>query len=478
MISVKDLSFQYAGQSEWALKDVCLDIPRGECLLLTGPSGCGKSTLVKALNGLIPHFEKGVRAGRVLMDGVDLADSPMHRIAQSVGAVFQNPRSQFFTTRVADEIAFGCENMGRPRQELARRVELALRRFSITSLRERSVFSLSAGQRQKVILAAIFAMGPDIWVLDEPSANLDQASIQSLAGTIQEMQREGKTLIIAEHRCHYLRGLANRVVTLRAGRVSCIQCADEFFDSANEDMNRRGMRWVRVPDQIPVADAPSADIVASRLAVQHLGYRYPGAPGQALTDVNLTAAGGEIIALAGDSGAGKTTLAMLLCGLFRDREGRILIDGSVRSPKSRLRSCRLVLQESDHQFFTESVSRELELALSVNGGPSAGVTEMLAAIGLSGKAACRPHTLSGGEKQRLAAATALIAQPAIVILDEPTSGLDAKNMERIGALLQDVAARGGLVLVATHDLEFIQTCCTRVLRMQDGGVVHGPFTPS
>lgn len=476
MILIDNLSFCYAGQNAWALKDINLEIEPGECLILAGPSGCGKSTLAKAVNGLIPHFEKGMRAGRVLLSGKDLAEQPMHRIAGQVGAVFQNPRSQFFTTRVMDEVAFGGENAGLSRTVLKERVEASLARFRIEPLRESRVFDLSSGERQKAILAAIHAMGPAVWVLDEPSSNLDPASIRELGNVLNELKKEGKTLIIAEHRCHFLRDLADRVVIMDGGRVAETVSAEAFFDRSNQEMNQKGLRWVH-SSQTPLSKNNVPPWGAKgHLSIQGLGFRYPGGTKDVLSNITLSAGSGEILALTGPNGAGKTTLAMIISGLYKARRGEIRIQGSPKTARERITLTRMVLQEADHQLFTESAFKEL--ALAVNGMHRHEITALLEEIGLEAQSHQRPQSLSGGEKQRLAIAAALIAGPALLILDEPTSGLDAGNMRRLGRLLQRTADRGGLVLVVTHDREFIHTCCTREMRLDKGGIEHVPSIPN
>ena len=233
MLKTEELSFQYAGTREWAIKDVCIEVNRGECVLLYGSSGCGKSTLVKCLNGLVPHFEKGIRAGRVMLDQTDMADMPMHRISQRVGAVFQNPRSQFFTTHVIDEIAFGCENFGMPREQILSRIDESLDRFGIAHLRDRKIFDLSSGEQQKVIIASVYAMGADVWVMDEPSANLDNHAIDTLRDIIGSLKEEGKTIVIAEHRYHYLKEYIDRAVLLKKGRVCSVHSDDSFLSKKN-----------------------------------------------------------------------------------------------------------------------------------------------------------------------------------------------------------------------------------------------------
>ncbi len=479
MIKTSELSFQYSGSSDWALKDVNMSVERGECLIFTGPSGCGKSTLVKCLNGLVPHFEKGRRAGMVTFDGKDIAEEPMHAIARRIGTVFQNPRSQFFTTNVIDEIAFGCENMGIERSMMQSRADKALESFGISSLRDRAIFNLSAGERQKVILAAIYAMGPEIWVMDEPSSNLDGSAVESLADALRFLKREGKTIIISEHRIHYLRGIADRIVVMDHGRLSEIHSEKRFFQFSNAELNTMGLRWGSIPLS-PVGEPVCSGSTSSvcRLAATGITYRYASASDEVLKEICIEGTGGEIVAVTGGNGTGKTTLAMILCGLYKEHSGTVSIDGTPMKPKKRIRSCKMVFQETDHQLFTESVYRELQMALPERGGQHAKIMETLRSVGMEEKTDERPHAMSGGEKQRLAIAAALVAAPKALVLDEPTSGLDAGNMKRVGKALSVAASRGCLVIVVTHDAEFIHTCCTRVLHMENGGFIHGTTASS
>lgn len=467
MLITEELSFQYAGSRHWALKDLSLEIQRGECLVLTGASGCGKSTLIKCFNGLIPHFEKGMRAGRVLLDGTDIGQMTMNDIAQRTGAVFQNPRSQFFTTHVADEIAFGCENFGMPRKKIIDRIDDALERFNITHLRDRKIFDLSSGEQQKVIIASVYAMGVDIWVMDEPSANLDNSAIEALRDLIGSLRQEGKTIIIAEHRCHYLKGHADRVVILDKGRILSTAKGDSFFKKGDSAQSLEGIELTGNKDS-------SAAITLDRcLNTEDISFCYPRSGISTLEGINISVSGGEITALTGSNGSGKTTLAMIVAGLIKENNGEVVINGSVVNARERIRHCRMVLQEADYQLFTESAYRELEIGLKNGKDRTGQIMRILKDVGLGDRTSRRPHSLSGGEKQRLAVAAALAAEPEILILDEPTSGLDRDNMERMGALLREAALRGCVVMIITHDHEFIKNCCTRVLRMEKGGIING-----
>lgn len=472
MLKAEELSFRYAGSRDWAIKDVSLEVHKGECILLAGPSGCGKSTLIKCFNGLVPHFEKGVRTGRVWLDGTDMAQMAMHEIAQRTGAVFQNPRSQFFTTYVADEIAFGCENSGMPRKKMISRMDEALERFGITHLRDRRIFNLSSGEQQKVILASIYVMGVDIWVMDEPSANLDDSAIEALEKIIGALRREGKTIIIAEHRCHYLKDHADRIVILDKGRLSSIDTGDSFFNQNHRAPSRKWAVPASGKNRGPAPGITRGIFSGKSLHLDNLSFCYPESGILTLDGINLSVSGGEIAAITGNNGSGKTTMAMIIAGLVKEKSGKIYLNGSAVSARERSRHCRMVLQEADHQLFTESVYRELEIGLEHPKKNPGKILQILEGAGLDNISNRRPHSLSGGEKQRLAVAAALVAEPDILILDEPTSGLDTDNMKRMGALLQIAALRGAVVMVITHDREFIKNCCTKVLRMEKGGIIN------
>ncbi|MGD9160215.1 MAG: ABC transporter ATP-binding protein [Desulfobacteraceae bacterium] len=461
MLKTEELSFQYAGGTGWAIKDVCIEVNRGECVLLYGASGCGKSTLVKCLNGLVPHFEKGIRAGRVMLDQTDMADMPMHGISQRVGAVFQNPRSQFFTTHVIDEIAFGCENFGMPREQILSRIDESLDRFGIAHLRDRKIFDLSSGEQQKVIIASVYAMGADVWVMDEPSANLDNHAIDTLRDIIGSLKEEGKTIVIAEHRYHYLKEYIDRAVLLKKGRVCSVHSDDSFLSKKNHHY---------VSDEKKVEK--EIKYSGRSLTAKNIFYDYPKSRDSILEGIDISVSGGEITAITGNNGSGKTTLAMIIAGLIRPDKGEINFNSSPVTSGQRIKKCRMVLQEADHQLFTETVYRELEIGIKKNGDHRDRIMKILKSLGLDHKARKRPHSLSGGEKQRLAVAAALAADPEILILDEPTSGLDAENMMRMGDILNHASRRGAVVIVITHDNEFIKNCCTRVLRIKKGGIIN------
>ena len=229
VIEFENVSFSYEGQEHGGLHGISLKIADGECVLFCGRSGCGKTTVTRLVNGLIPQFYQGELQGRVLVDGQEISNLPMYQIAAKVGSVFQNPRTQFFNVDTDSEIAFGIENEARPVKELEERVEQTTKDLHIEKLRNRNIFELSGGEKQKIAFASVYAMNPEIYLLDEPSSNLDMASIQELKEHLRLIKSQGKTILIAEHRLYYLMELADRIVYLEDGEIARIFTPEEFL---------------------------------------------------------------------------------------------------------------------------------------------------------------------------------------------------------------------------------------------------------
>ena len=242
MIEFENVSFSYTGQEHGGLRDINLKISDGECVLFCGRSGCGKTTITRLVNGLIPQFYQGELHGRVLVDGQEISNIPMYQIAAKVGSVFQNPRTQFFNVDTDSEIAFGIENEARPPEKLAERVEQTTEDLHIQKLRNRNIFELSGGEKQKIAFASVYAMNPQIYLLDEPSSNLDMTSIQELKEHLRLIKKQGKTVLIAEHRLYYLMELADRIVYLEKGEIKGIYTPEEFWQLSEPDREHMGLR--------------------------------------------------------------------------------------------------------------------------------------------------------------------------------------------------------------------------------------------
>lgn len=354
MIEFRNVSFAYPDSSEGGLHNIDLTVPNGRCVLLCGRSGCGKTTLTRLVNGLIPQFFDGQLEGEILLDGKNISDMPMYRIAEKVGSVFQNPRTQFFNVDTDSEIAFGIENEARPPEELAERVRRTADELHINGLLGRNIFSMSGGEKQKIAFASVYAMEPEIYLLDEPTSNLDTAAIGELREHIKLIKSQGKTILIAEHRLYWLADIADRVIYLENGRIAGDLTPDRFLSLSADERHKMGLRAVRLSDEEPEYSdiTPDAPILELRDVSLFQKKR------TVIGNISLTAAPREIIAVTGHNGAGKTTFSRALCGLHRETSGSFLWNGRVMKPKERMKLSYMVMQDVNYQLFAESVRAE------------------------------------------------------------------------------------------------------------------------
>lgn len=246
MIRIEDVSFRYSNSKDDALEHITLHIRKGEFVVLLGSSGCGKTTITRLINRLVPEFFEGELEGKIYIDGQDTSDMDIQDLAGIVGSVFQDPRSQFFATDTTAEIAFSCENVGLPREELCYRIERAANDLQITRLLERSIFELSSGEKQSVAIASVYALSPKILVLDEPSANLDSAATQHLMKILDSLKKQGYTIVISEHRVHYLKDIADRAILIENGKIKKEIRGEDFRNLSNKEANAMGLRSINL----------------------------------------------------------------------------------------------------------------------------------------------------------------------------------------------------------------------------------------
>lgn len=463
MVEIVSVSFQYDDALE-QLNHVNLTIHEGECVVVTGPSGSGKTTLTRIVNGLIPHHYEGRLTGSVRLRGRDVSGMASWDFGQIVGSVFQDSRSQFFAAIVEEEIAFSGENYGMNPSELRARVDRLAAESGLTGLLKQEVHRLSSGEKQKVAVASACLADPGLFVLDEPSANLDRAATRKLADRLAELKRCGKTILIAEHRLSYLLPVADRIVYMRDGEIRAEWSPGQLTALGPEQWRRLGLRP-------PVVQGPSATATAKSRAGERLSLsRVAIAPGRfkppVLEDVRFSVNKGEIVAIVGPNGTGKTTLAKTVCGLLQERAGTVALDGKKLKAKARLGRTWFVIQDSDYQLFSDSVLNELLLTHEKEEDAAGRAENLLRELDLWAFRDRHPATLSGGQKQRLTFAVGLMNRPDLLVLDEPTSGLDGQNMRRVVQLIRQTADTGIAILVITHDCELLLGACHRLLFFQ------------
>ncbi|MCR4642169.1 MAG: energy-coupling factor ABC transporter ATP-binding protein [Lachnospiraceae bacterium] len=477
MIKFSDFSFRYDGMPEDALKNINLEIKDGAFVLLTGRSGCGKSTLLRALNGLIPHFYPGRASGEVLYNGRSLLETDPSETAGIVGTVFQDPRSQFFMTDTTRELAFGCMNMGYTRDEIIDRVEKAVTELELKAFLNRSIFSLSSGEKQQIAIGSIYALSPDIYIFDEPSANLDHEAIRRLTSILKKLKEEGHTVIVADHRFYYLRDLMDIALYIENGQITADFTREEFCELDEAYRIQKGLRAVYPEKEIsngfrkPVDKGPENPKHVFRVEGLSFGYE-KGA--NILDQISFEASSGDVIGIVGHNGAGKTTLISVLTGILREKAGGVYYDGRKLSPAKRRKLSYLVMQDPDYQLFTASV--EEELVLGMTGIDRALLDDTLDRLALSEYRDRHPASLSEGQKQRVTIGASIMKNSKILYFDEPTSGLDHDSMVRVSEIIKDLSDKGAVIFLVSHDLEFITNTCTGLLDLDPGqsGTVSKP----
>jgi len=508
-LAFEHVGYRYKAGRGAALRDLCLTVQPGSFVALMGRTGAGKSTLCRCANGLVPQFIAGDFAGSVSALGVPVSQLPVREHAGLVGVVFQDFEAQLVSSDVSLEVAFAMENLGVPRDEMQTRVADTLARVGLQGFEQRDPATLSGGEKQRLAIASVLAARPKLLVLDEPTTDLDPQGKQEVFAAARDLVREGLTVLMAEHEPDHAL-VADRVIALAEGRIAydgpsrelltdptrCLELgirppevpaclaaigAGERPATINEavELGRRlGLRLNQEAfAEVRRAEGERAASYGDLLIdVRDLVYEYtPGV--EAVAGVSLTIREGEFVALLGQNGSGKTTLAKHLNGLLKPTSGTV--SGIGGPPKRAVRTGEppatlavgYVFQDPDHQIFCATVREEVAFGPRTLGLDLRRVEEALEATGLTGLADADPFTLTKGERQAVAVASALACDPRVLVLDEPTTGLDGPQQERMMGLLRELNARGHTILIITHSMWAAASYAHRVVVMDSGKVI-------
>jgi len=521
-VLVNDVTYTYPGTDEPALDGVSFSVGRGEILLVAGPSGAGKTTLCQTLNGMVPQSYGGEFRGKVLVKGIDTSAVTVGRLAFVAGLMFQDPSSQLVCPTVEDEVSFGPENKGLPVDMIETLTAAHLDYVGLLEYRKRSPHALSGGQQQAVAIAAVMAMEPDIYVLDEPTSNLDPVGSGTVIDLVNRLAKEsGRTAVIVEHKLDKLMPMVDRVVVMDRGRLAYDGTPRSVVSNWAE-LEHMGIRPPQVAElvqrlrsqglvgdgRIPItvdeaADdlrylvgritsdaaetslkrlkrAPSAYRAFREAAVEvsDLRFRYPNGF-EALKGANLTIGRGEFVAIVGQNGSGKTTLVKHFNGLLKPTEGRVSVFGmdtaraTVSELATRIGHC---FQNPDHQIFSSRVDDEIGFGPRNLGFSRAEVADTVArvasSLGLEQALSQNPHLLGKGQRQKIAVASVLAMGPEVLVVDEPTTGQDPRRSRDMMDVFRALNREAGkTVVVITHDMDLAAEYCDRIVVMCEGRVI-------
>ncbi|GMQ58844.1 energy-coupling factor ABC transporter ATP-binding protein [Vallitalea sediminicola] len=468
VIDYRHLYFKYEGSDEQALSDINLSIRKGEFIVLTGKSGCGKTTLTRCVNGLIPNFYNGEFRGKAKVKNYDLSKDEIREISREVGSVFQDPRSQFFTLHVKTEIPFSSENYGIDSEVIQENIKKSVEDLKLHNLINKNILNLSSGEKQKIAVASVYTLGALIYVLDEPSSNLDSEGTKQLGEILKKLKEKGHTIIISEHRLNYLKDLADRVVYMENGSIKEIINGKDFVQKSPLWLDKKDLRQLYIsPIELLKYKRNFKQVKANPLLkVNNLSFRYRG--GKYIFDnVSFDSYGGDVIGILGKNGVGKSTLLKVLMGLENPNKGEIYIDDKKASKRVRIKNSTYVMQDVDYQLFAPSVLEEMIMGLPDSKEIRDKAKKYLSYFNLGKYIERHPASLSGGQKQRLAIAMACMKDSRLLFFDEPTSGLDAANMKQVSSAIRKISNSNRCIFVITHDEEFANLTFNTVLKLNE-----------
>lgn len=528
VIELRDVSYHYPRSEVESLKQVSLAVEKGKFIALMGPTGAGKTTLSLCLNGLIPQFLQGQMRGEVIVGGKETDKIRVQELAKQVGLVLQDAESQIVGRTVGEDVAFGPRNFGISMQEIQQRVTRALAQVRLNGYDERSTAELSGGEKQRLVIAGVLALEPEILVMDEPASELDPEGRFEIYRTLDDLCREReRTILVVEHSSEEILQRADEVIVLNRGKIAWQGAPEKLFRNIPllrefgvkplpvsllgwNFLERGWIEFEDIPLDVAGAESLIRNLVRKKNAqgriaslvkpiernevhqerrvekgpwsspliqVKQLVHQFTS--GQlGVRGIDLTIQKGEFVALVGSNGAGKTTLAKHINGLLKPTEGEVLVKGLNTKDYDTAQLAQTigyVFQNPDHQIFSVSVEKELEFGLKNAGFTGAEMEKRIAqALELTGLEKYRqvhPYTLGKGERQFIAVASVLALTPEILVIDEPTTGLDCVGVEKIMKLLQQLHRKGTTILMISHDMDSVADYAERVVLLQEGQVI-------
>lgn len=454
MIELEHLNLNKEGHT--ILSDITLTIKQGECVILTGESGSGKTSLINSLNGLIPELYSGDLTGKLYVNGDKLPPIDFNNYVREIGMVFQNPKSQFFTTTVLSELAFSMENYGVSRQEILERIDQIVAEFDLFDILNTKVSDLSGGQKQKVAFASACMLPHQLFLFDEPSSNLDEVGMVQLKKFMKQLKNKGCTMIIAEHKLHYLSDVADWYIVLHEGKIREKFSKERALNISDNKRKSLGLRSLST-EKVEIKEDKRT--IQTGITTTELSFKYKKK--NVLHFESMFFSSESIVGLIGKNGVGKTTLVKMLTGLLKPSSGSILYNGELIQEKERLTKSYLVMQDVNLQLFFETVEKEI-ITKATRLDLFSEVVSQLNLIHLLDR---HPQTLSGGEKQRVVIASAILSGKKWLFLDEPTSGLDYKNMLEVSNMLKWIQTNNLTIIVISHDQEFLNLTCDMIYKL-------------
>ena len=464
IISFENFSFKYHLRQKEALSKINFNIQKGEFVIITGPSGSGKSTLCYSIMGLIPHFYSGEVTGKITINNYDVLNTPISKITEKVGYISQRIETSLTTPYVFTEIAFPLEYRDYDKQGVCSSILSISKSLALEDLLHRNPKQISEGEKQKVGFACATVLEPDIIIADEPLSNLDRKNRLIIFKILEDLKNKKKTIIVFTHEYEYYKSLATRIIEIKEGRVSRDLSSKAFLDRSNE--NKHPLKFKSKEKIEPEKENSIIEIEKTSFAFES---------GFQIQNLNFKIKRNKIVGIVGDNGSGKTTFLKLLAGLLIKKEGCIRINEKEIESLEKEGIAKImgfVSQDPEKYFFEETIFDEIAF-VSRNIRKSVSdekITRMINECGLSNYEEYSPHSLSHGEKRRLAFLSSIFHNPDILLIDEITNGLDHDNKMWLVKQFVEMKKKGKTIIIVSHEWEWLKKFADEIVYFVDGSI--------